>query len=255
MRQLYPRTIQMAKYHIDFSRDLPGFGNFDGSGIPMVFYGDTGRLEYNPVTAIQYGIANLEQYHLTGKKVHMDACEKIFRRLAGIKKDGLLPYDFHYKRYSLLPPWNSAMAEGQFMSFSVMLAEARGSSAYMDEALATFRALRSLGPAKGIIRDISGSMFFEEYPSPEPSLVLNGHIFCLFGLYDLYRATGSAEARSAYLSGWKAMELLRPRYRYLFIWTKYDLYGGGRPASIFYHRLNLQLLKKAAVLADKLSYD
>ena len=37
--------------------------------------------------------------------------------------------------------------------------------------------------------DNDGNLWLEEYPTNEPSLVLNGFIYALFGLYDLFRVT------------------------------------------------------------------
>ena len=44
-------------------------------------------------------------------------------------------------------------------------------------------------------RDENNNLWFEEYPSKEPSYVLNGFVYCLFGLYDLYRITRKEEIK------------------------------------------------------------
>ena len=98
------------------------------------------------------------------------------------------------------------------------------------------------GEAKGIVSKTPSGLFFEEYPSGTPSRVLNGHIFTLLGIYDLWKSSGREDIKDAFLSGVRAFESLRPLYRKYILWTNYDLYLGGRTASLKYHLLNLKLM-------------
>ncbi|NWO12521.1 MAG: hypothetical protein HLX49_02620 [Virgibacillus sp.] len=39
-------------------------------------------------------------------------------------------------------------------------------------------------------------MFYEECPTDPPSFILNGFMFALIGLYDLYKLTGDIETKN-----------------------------------------------------------
>ena len=43
--------------------------------------------------------------------------------------------------------------------------------------------------------DQNGLLWFEEYPSKNPSFILNGFIYTLFGLYDLWRITKDVDLK------------------------------------------------------------
>jgi hypothetical protein len=43
--------------------------------------------------------------------------------------------------------------------------------------------------------DEFGNLWFEEYPSSPPSYVLNGFVYALFGLIDLYRVTNNQSVK------------------------------------------------------------
>jgi hypothetical protein len=69
--------------------------------------------------------------------------------------------------------------------------------------------------------DNHGCIWFEEYPSAIPSYVLNGYIYSVFGILDLYRVTHREELKSLWLDCVKTLETNLPKYD-VWYWSRYD---------------------------------
>jgi hypothetical protein len=83
------------------------------------------------------------------------------------------------------------MAQGEAISLYLRMHQALGRPAYLDTAWRAYRFLAVPWSDGGVRRyDADGNLWLEEFPSEPPSFVLNGFIYTLFGLYDLYRVTG-----------------------------------------------------------------
>ena len=102
----------------------------------------------------------------------------------------------------------------------------------------------------GVMRKFMGEMvFFEEYPTPKPSFVLNGYIFSLLGLYDAWKTIESDEAANLYREGLQTLIRILPFYD-LGDRSAYDLThlqegnesAPPNPARRGYHDTHLRLL-------------
>ncbi len=70
--------------------------------------------------------------------------------------------------------------------------------------------------------DAEGNLWFEEFPSARPAFVLNGFIYTVFGLYDLYRVTGSATVKEDIDRCIETLVTNLPRFDTGY-WSLYDL--------------------------------
>lgn len=177
----------------------------DSTGLRIYLRLDNNVREDHPVAYAQYGISALIEYNRTGDKVWLDRAKRHAERLTeiAVPRDGAwwYPYKFpwtYYKRH-LPAPWWSAMAQGQALSLFTRLAEqdpdvktrATWKNA-ADKSWASFKQPYSANlPWSSLV--IDKHLYFEEYASNQPPLlVLNGHAFAMFGLYDYWKFTGTA---------------------------------------------------------------
>lgn len=181
----------------------------DSTGLLVYRVRGTGERADHPVAYAQYGISALLEYERTGDDVWLQRAVRHGERLTEfrVERDGAwwYPYGYTWTYYtrSLTPQWWSAMAQGQALSLFVRLAEATGEARWdgaADRTWASFsQPYSATQPWSSLV--IDDHLYFEEYAGDQlPLLVLNGHIFAIFGLYDYWRHTGDTEA-ARYLDG------------------------------------------------------
>ncbi|MFF1632820.1 cell wall-binding repeat-containing protein [Leifsonia sp. NPDC058248] len=175
----------------------------DSTGLVIYVRRDTGKRADHPVAYAQYGISALLEYQKTGNKLWLDRAIRQGQQLIAIhtERSGSwwFPYTFPWTYYdrTLKAPWYSGMAQGQVLSLFVRLAEATGNTLWDNAAdhTATSFSQQHSASAPWASLVIDRHLYFEEYAGNQPPLlVLNGHIFALFGLYDYWRHTGNATA-------------------------------------------------------------
>lgn len=185
----------------------------DQNGV-MLWRDATGALQHHPVAMVQYALAALGGFTRTGDPRYLERALVNARALlaaADLDDDDVLwfPYKFSYRYYDVtMPvPWYSCMAQGQALSLFCRLAEVQPDEPLWrlsaDRAFASFTGgWRRLGSPWITTMDANGLLWFEEYAGDvEPLLVVNGHIFALYGLYDFVVMTGSEAALDLFDGG------------------------------------------------------
>lgn len=146
--------------------------------------------------------------------------------------------------------WISAMTQGVGISVLIRVGAVTGRTEYMRGAVEAGTAmLAPVSEGGTALVEADGAAFFEEFPSPCPSRVLNGHLFALQGLHDLSEYGGAELASEAWLAGMRALARWLPRYDW-HGWSLYELRdrnGVPRASSGVYHHLHVAQLR--AVLA------
>ncbi|MFF1571190.1 cell wall-binding repeat-containing protein [Leifsonia sp. NPDC058292] len=175
----------------------------DSTGLLIYTRADTHTRADHPVAYAQYGISALLEYQRTGQKLWLDRAIRQGDRLIATRTDSggawWYPYTFPWTYYqrTLTAPWWSGMAQGEALSLFTRLAEATHDSRWdtaADHTFASFtRPHSTTAPWSSLV--IDKHLYFEEYAGDQPPLlVLNGHVFALFGLYDYWKHTGNATA-------------------------------------------------------------
>lgn len=190
------------------------------------YYERDGRRYDHPVALAQYGLAKLDEANTTGSVDSLRAAEANAARLTevAVRKDGgwYFPYRFDFplggrQHETIRAPWWSAMAQGEALSLFVRLYETTGADRWKVAADRTFRTLDDVGPRTGpwsVYVDARGYLWFEEYAgSTRPLVVLNGHVFTLFGLWDYYQLTGSQRAAVLFDAGATTLREYLPLFR------------------------------------------
>jgi hypothetical protein len=157
---------------------------------------------------------------------------------------GVWEYDFDIM--GMYAPWVSAMAQGQAMSALLRAWQLTGDPRYRASAERALRAFEIPLDEDGVrCEGPGGGVWFAEYPKQATPRVLNGHIYALYGLWDLYRAAGSEPARELWQQGLDALRAGLDQFD-AGDWSHYCV-PVGRPrlrAPLRYHLVHVRQMKQ-----------
>ena len=252
------RPDELAGYYLDFSTKAFYPYQFSDDGIPLFTHGKESKIE-QPVVIAQYalGLSSL----LAKDNFDNKELEKKFINIANwfVKnreqvKNGVGWFiKTPYPHYGLNTPWISAMAQGE--AISVITRAARISKVELYEQI----AIDALVPFEynvvdgGLVNHFNSIPVYEELPTTSKTMaVLNGFIFALFGLYDLYLLNKNKKALSLFNSGIESLLKLLPYYNFNF-WSNYFLYDYPKKyySSYTYHILVTEQLKVLHILTNE----
>ena len=242
---LYPVDLEFTLLREDLY-----YSPRDKNGLPVRYYLSVGQ-QYNPTRIAAYALAHFNRFW----KTHDEESRNQFFKAANWfmrPPDGLWKYTYPW--LDLQPPWLSAMAQGEGISVLVRAWVLSGEENYLAQARRALEPFtRSLkdGGVRSILDD--GSPFLEEYPTHEPSHVLNGFLFALIGLVDLWRISADEvtvvemgaffETLARHIEAWDAG-----------FWSLYDLAyqktGKYNLATVSYHNLHVTQLTYLGRIMD-----
>lgn len=199
----------------------------------------------------QWGLGAYERY-LAGDGDHwLSALEPAGRYLlssqvrSGPQTGGWLEPLGSVYTFRVPGPWLSGMAQGECASLLIRLYLETSREEFARAAADALRPLTLSTSRGGVQADLSGHGFPEEYPTARPSFVLNGAIFAIWGLHDVWRGLGDDRAAEAFQAATEMLVESLPRWD-LGYWSRYDLYphpGVSNVASFSYHRLHINQLR------------
>jgi heparosan-N-sulfate-glucuronate 5-epimerase len=139
--------------------------------------------------------------------------------------------------------WLSGMAQGQCASLLVRVGLETGDDRFLEVARTGLEPMRLSTKQGGVRAHLGGGTFFEEYPTDPPSFVLNGGIFALWGVYDVWRALEDDGAGQLFAEACDTSCEHIVRWDTGF-WSRYDLYPHPivNVASPSYHTLHIDQL-------------
>jgi hypothetical protein len=202
-----------------------GFGTLDQTGVRMFVWPGEPKQWNHPVGQAQYALHNLNSYRLTKDPAYLEIARANAQRLVDRRTESAgawyYPYDFDFAVHGdttqmLKAPWYSAMAQGQALSVFVRLFEVTQDVAWRTAADATFLSLLQApeGTAPFSSRvDAQKRLWLEEYPRypmEDSEMVLNGHIFAMYGLHDYWQLTSDPTAEKLFLGGLSTVEKAVP---------------------------------------------
>jgi heparosan-N-sulfate-glucuronate 5-epimerase len=240
--------IDMRPAMVHYTENLYG-GSFDENGVPMNA-GPNGRYYY-PINIAQYGFMLHADWLETGAADTLASLESCLAALERLKtEDGqhcVWWHDFYEEKYGVEPPWASAMAQGELISLYLRLGQALERPALLESAYKAYRFMHVPFEEGGVRRrDKQGNLWLEEYPSQEPSFVLNGFIYALFGLYDLYRVGGYPDVKQDIDACLDTLVARLPDFDSGY-WTNYDLQK--RELVRYYYQKNVHVPQMAVLEA------
>jgi hypothetical protein len=210
------------------------------------------------VGAIQWALGSYERYLADEGEVWLHTVCRCADQLIDLQESSgpraggwvhLHPFDH---TFALRPPWLSAMAQGEGASLLVRLFLETGEERYAEAARRALLPLRVDSDQGGVRATVGNLSFPEEYPTSPPSLVLNGGIFAMWGLYDVGVGLGDTDALAAFHEAIDALAANLTRWD-LGYWSRYDLFPHPipNPASSFYHDLHIKQLQVTNRLAPR----
>lgn len=189
----------LGKFYHDFTQALfhfeeNYFGDFDSNGIPMFGFGS--KAVYNQIYIIQYGlICHDLVIDRVNVKLNKERLKRCVNWLIENQEEhlGTIVWRNHFPnpRYGLESGWVSGMYQGQVISLLLRYGQMFDKmDAVLPLAQSAFQFLDIEYKDGGVKRfDKNGLLWYEEYPGAEPSFVMNGFVYTLLGIYDLWRVT------------------------------------------------------------------
>ncbi len=197
---------KLGDYYLLFTEDLAKLNaliiGYDENGIPLNRgYIDVEKAapHYYPISIGQVALAIYNTYSRTGasdKRTHFLKIADWFVEQTNTSPD-LGAYwltDVPKPEYQVTKPWKSAFTQSRAISVLMRAWQLTKSETYLNlatEALMPFE--KDISDGGVAIRRDGVPIFYEEYVAEQPTRVLDGHAFALFGLFDFVRATSFSE--------------------------------------------------------------
>lgn len=249
------KSLSLA-YPFDW-RGLEDFNYpLDDDGIPRVNTGKKYGLQYNPVTTAQYGLWNLQKYAASDRREDLQNAQNCVHWLVENFREwrrdiGAWVYDYDLPFYGPQAPWISGMAQGQGVSLLLRMYQLTSDKVLLGVTGSAFQAFLHPVAQGGVVASFpDGALVFEEFPTDPPSLVLNGHIFAMLGIYDYAKFRQDPRAQELFTVSVNGLKKNLERYDTGF-WNLYDLHPTRRLASPMYLKVHVQLLTILADLSEE----
>lgn len=242
----------LGNYYIDLTAKTKYKGPFDSNGVPVLdYFGYIGR-QYNPCAIAQWGIGGFQRF-IEGEP----EAEAVIRTAtnwlkANLEVDshgrGFWWYRFDFDAYGLKAPWGSALAQAQGISLLLRAHRLWGEDRDLEVAKQACAAMLAPVSEGGLCLKFDDYTVLEEVVSDRPTVILDGFMFAIFGLFDYCYVVDDANAKNILKNCLSTLEKLLPMFD-LKYWSRADLYSLNppMPSSLFYHRLHVAQL---AVLGD-----
>ncbi|RPG19019.1 MAG: hypothetical protein CBC84_001155 [Pelagibacteraceae bacterium TMED124] len=243
---------ELDQYYMKFHAKAQYEGNYDNNGIPMLNYqGDIG-IKYNPIAVSQWSLGNYNLWKKNNTKENYIN----FIKGADWLNENLETNDFNiyvwqhhfnwiYKE-DLINPWYSGLAQGQGLSVLCRAYNITNEQKYLDSIEKVYRSFLVDVENGGVtFTDVDGDIWIEEYiMKNNPTHILNGFIWGLWGIYDYWLMTKNKDVQKLFKKYVKTINDNMSEYD-IGYWSLYEI--SNLPiymrASIFYHKLHIVQLK------------
>lgn len=248
---------ELGKYYLDFSSKSKFPGKFDNNQIPQYFYQN--KLHYHPIVICQYALGLYEillSSNFTDEEIKCKFLLQADWLVSNVqKRKGINCWtvDYNINMYGLKAPWISAMTQGEAISVLTRAYYITNNQSYLDLADNSIGLLEISVKEGGLVNKFYDLPVFEEYPLTEKTVaVLNGFIFCLFGLYDLWLTNRNQQANDLFWRGTRSLKNLLPYYD-IGYWSQYHLFDfpSSFPATFTYHSIVFEQLKVLYLITEE----
>jgi glycogen synthase len=234
------------RYHIYSDHLFLENIELDQHGVPLKQYRLLGS-QYNPLFVAWWGLHHLER----AARERDHSCVNVFltqldwlRTNAVTRPDGAVvwPCNFNWQegRARLEAPWISAMYQGVVISALVRGFRLTKDRTLLELALAGTRVFSVDVRAGGVRTHEAGAILYEEYPAFPLPRILDGFLFALLGLFDLYTQTRDDDVGRLFTDGVDGLTAHLRWWDYRGKWSWYGSHGYLCPPH--YHAVNRALL-------------
>jgi len=232
---------RLARYYADLV--AVGGEGLDSTGIIMLRAPGAGNGPvFNPCMVAQYAMTQYEDFLRTSRieseasfRRHLDWLEE---SASPFRDRGLVLY-YHYDTPEETAPWISGIAQGMAISALLRGYQHFDEDRYLETARQLFDAMDTPVSAGGCrFGDDQFTLWYEE--DTHAAHILNGHLFALLGVYDLYRVTQEGHYKERFDAGLQAAKDNLDAFDTGFT-TKYSA-RADLPANNSYHYFHAVLL-------------
>lgn len=159
------------------------------------------------------GLANWNAFLLTKDKKYHDAFIEWADLFVRTQHDGKWEWSFDLPSRNLKTPWISGLTQSLGVSLLLRAYQSTHNERYLQAAIKAFQWLKRPISSGGVAILGDGGTWFEEYPDAgNPSHVLNGHMWALFGIWDYFRVTGDPTAKKMFEDGTRVIKTNIDKY-------------------------------------------
>jgi hypothetical protein len=200
--------------------------HLDAHGIPV--HRSRTFETYNPAYVAWYGLVNLERSlrhpDASGRATFLKQAVWLERHAVRRADDAVVwEYGFDWREGAcvLKAPWISALAQGLAISALVRAYRITGEERLLDLGRGAAEVFEQDVSGGGVRTLEEGRVLYEEYPGYPPPRVLDGFLFGLLGLYDLFAQTGDARVFQLFAEGVDGLRATLPFWDYRGKWSWY----------------------------------
>ncbi len=228
------QAIDKGGYYNDLTNKvLLGDKNVDSNGIPFLVDFDGSKVQM-PTMIFQYGLGAYDLWLLTNQELYL--------------KKAIICAEWAVNNQNEIGAWNnfshiypqypySAMSQGEGISLLLRLYKETGEIKYFNSAVRANKYMTTSTEDGGVLKVDGGEYIYLEYI--QKSIVLNGWIFALFGLYDFSLSNPSEIISNFWIKSVNTLIKHIPEYDNGY-WSMYNT--DGLIASPFYHKLHIAQL-------------
>jgi hypothetical protein len=155
---------------------------------------------------------------------------------------GLYLFEFPWSKYGAPAGWSSAMAQGEAISVLLRAHQIEPNAGYADAAVLASQPFALAIDRGGVVWESGDELFFEEIANRHAPHVLNGCIFALWGLWELWKVSDEQWLRSRIERCVGTLRAWLPRFDSGW-WSLYSLLlsAAGQPhvATLKYHQFHI----------------
>lgn len=234
----------LGRYPLDFKQRITEghYPHFDEKGIPM-WYDEKGGFSYHYTTMFSYALGQSDMFLITGDSKYLN----VLKNVADYIRDTVIDLSGRAILRETSKDGShsgnlSAMTHGEAISVLCRTSLYTNSTNYEETALKLLGPFERKIEDDGIIGEISSlnSNWYEEYVTPPLNHVLNGMIYSLWGLRDLYLLSDNKTAKERFYTGIEYVERALPLFDSGY-WSYYWIPESGKnyTASMMYHNLHI----------------
>jgi hypothetical protein len=167
---------------------------------------------------------------------------------------GLYAFEFPWSKYGAGAGWTSAMAQGEAISVLLRAHGLEPRDGYADAALRAAQPFRTEIARGGVVWESGPELFFEEIANEHAPHVLNGCIFALWGVWELWKRTDEPWLQIQIERCVTTLAAWIPRFDTGW-WTRYSLLlsATDRPhlATLKYHQFHIAQMRVLATMFER----
>lgn len=231
---------QISGYYNDLTDKILRFPS--KNDVPMTYL-DTGEHVYFPISIFQYGLAAYDLYLLGNDKTMLYKAINCANWAVENQEENGAWSTFKHKKPNT--PY-SGMAQGEAISLLLRVYNSISDDKYL-EAVEKAKEFMLLPIECGGTTEYRGKDIFF-YELQDDSLVLNGWIFSLWGIFDYCKYSNSEKEKNILHSTIESLE----KFLHVFDNNYWSLYNdNGMICSPFYHKLHIAQLKTMYKITGK----